>query len=54
MALNVYIGRSRKYRITILIREGFNGVLLATLGWEHKLPEILNLTYKDNQYGKYE
>jgi methylenetetrahydrofolate reductase (NADPH) len=22
-------------------REGFNGVLLATLGWEHKLPEIL-------------
>jgi len=22
-------------------REGFDGVLLATLGWEHKLPEIL-------------
>jgi len=30
--------------VTILKREGFDGVLLATLGWEHKLPEILNLT----------
>lgn len=29
--------------VTTLKREGFNGVLLATLGWEHKLPEILNL-----------
>jgi 5,10-methylenetetrahydrofolate reductase len=30
--------------VTTLKREGFDGVLLATLGWEHKLPEILNLT----------
>jgi 5,10-methylenetetrahydrofolate reductase len=30
--------------VTSLKREGFNGVLLATLGWEDKLPEILNLT----------
>ncbi len=30
--------------VTALKREGFDGVLLATLGWEHKLPEILNLT----------
>ena len=44
MSLNVYIGRSHKFRITILKREGFNGVLLTTLGWRHKLPEILNLT----------
>jgi len=29
--------------VTALKREGFAGVLLATLGWEHKLPEILNL-----------
>jgi 5,10-methylenetetrahydrofolate reductase len=27
-----------------LKREGFDGVLLATLGWEHKLPEILQFT----------
>jgi 5,10-methylenetetrahydrofolate reductase len=27
-----------------LKQEGFDGVLLATLGWEHKLPEILDLT----------
>ena len=26
-----------------LKREGYDGVLLATLGWEHKLPEILDL-----------
>ena len=30
--------------VTTLKREGFAGVLLATLGWEHKLPEILDLT----------
>ncbi len=30
--------------VTALKREGFAGVLLATLGWEHKLPEILDLT----------
>jgi methylenetetrahydrofolate reductase (NADPH) len=30
--------------VTTLKREGFHGVLLATLGWEDKLPEILNLT----------
>ena len=30
--------------VTTLKRERFDGVLLATLGWEHKLPEILNLT----------
>jgi methylenetetrahydrofolate reductase (NADPH) len=30
--------------VTTLKREGFDGVLLATLGWEHKLPEILELT----------
>jgi 5,10-methylenetetrahydrofolate reductase len=30
--------------VTTLKREGFDGVLLATLGWEHKLPEILSLT----------
>ena len=29
--------------VTTLNREGFDGVLLATLGWEDKLPEILNL-----------
>ena len=27
--------------VKILKQEGFGGVLLATLGWEHKLPEIL-------------
>jgi methylenetetrahydrofolate reductase (NADH) len=27
--------------VLTLKREGFDGVLLATLGWEHKLPEIL-------------
>jgi methylenetetrahydrofolate reductase (NADPH) len=27
--------------VTTLKQEGFDGVLLATLGWEHKLPEIL-------------
>jgi 5,10-methylenetetrahydrofolate reductase len=30
--------------VTTLKREGFDGVLLATLGWEHKLPEIMELT----------
>jgi 5,10-methylenetetrahydrofolate reductase len=30
--------------VTTLKREGFDGVLIATLGWEHKLPEILNFT----------
>jgi len=30
--------------VTTLKQEGFNGVLLATLGWEHKLSEILDLT----------
>lgn len=30
--------------VTALKREGFDGVLLATLGWEHKLPEILEHT----------
>jgi 5,10-methylenetetrahydrofolate reductase len=30
--------------VTTLKREGFDGVLLATLGWEHKLPEILEFT----------
>ena len=29
--------------VKTLKKEGFDGVLLATLGWEHKLPEILNL-----------
>ena len=29
--------------VTTLKQEGFAGVLLATLGWEHKLPEILDL-----------
>jgi hypothetical protein len=29
--------------VAALKREGFAGVLLATLGWEHKLPEILDL-----------
>ncbi len=24
-----------------LKRQGYNGVYLATLGWEHKLPEIV-------------
>jgi len=28
--------------VTTLKREGFNGVLLAALGWEDKLPEILD------------
>ena len=27
--------------VTTLKQEGFGGVLLATIGWEHKLPEIL-------------
>ncbi len=27
--------------VTSLKKEGFSGVNLATLGWEHKLPEIL-------------
>ena len=30
--------------VKTLKREGFDGVLLATLGWEHKLPEILEFT----------
>jgi len=30
--------------VKALKQEGFDGVLLATLGWEHKLPEILDLT----------
>ena len=30
--------------VATLKREGYAGVLLATLGWEHKLPEILSLT----------
>lgn len=30
--------------VTTLKKEGFDGVLLATLGWEHKLPEILEFT----------
>ena len=30
--------------VATLKREGYAGVLLATLGWEHKLPEILDLT----------
>jgi methylenetetrahydrofolate reductase (NADPH) len=30
--------------VSTLKREGFNGVLLATLGWENKLPEILQNT----------
>ena len=30
--------------VTALKREGYAGVMLATLGWEHKLPEILDLT----------
>jgi len=29
--------------VATLKREGYAGVLLATLGWEHKLPEILDL-----------
>jgi 5,10-methylenetetrahydrofolate reductase len=28
--------------VTTLKREGFGGVMIAALGWEHKLPEILN------------
>ena len=27
--------------VTTLKQEGFSGVLLATIGWEHKLPEII-------------
>ena len=27
--------------ISSLKKEGFNGVLIATIGWEHKLPDIL-------------
>jgi 5,10-methylenetetrahydrofolate reductase len=27
--------------VTTLKQEGFSGVLLSTIGWEHKLPEIL-------------
>ena len=27
--------------VTALKQEGFSGVLLSTIGWEHKLPEIL-------------
>jgi 5,10-methylenetetrahydrofolate reductase len=30
--------------ITTLKQEGFHGVLIATLGWEDRLPEILELT----------
>jgi 5,10-methylenetetrahydrofolate reductase len=30
--------------VASLKREGFDGVLLATLGWEHKLGEILEMT----------
>ena len=30
--------------VTTLKREGFDGVLLSTLGWDHKLPEILHDT----------
>lgn len=30
--------------VTTLKQEGFSGVLLATIGWEHKLPEILEKT----------
>ena len=30
--------------VAALKRDGYAGVLLATLGWEHKLPEILDLT----------
>ena len=29
--------------VAALKRDGYAGVLLATLGWEHKLPEILDL-----------
>jgi hypothetical protein len=29
--------------VAALKREGFAGVLPATLGWEHRLPEILDL-----------
>ena len=28
--------------VTALKEEGFSGVLLSTIGWEHKLPEILD------------
>jgi len=30
--------------VTTLKQEGFGGVLLATIGWEHKLPEIIEKT----------
>lgn len=30
--------------VTTLKQEGFSGVLLATIGWEHKLPEIIDKT----------
>ncbi|MBW1693122.1 MAG: methylenetetrahydrofolate reductase [Deltaproteobacteria bacterium] len=30
--------------VTALKAEGFSGVLLSTIGWEHKLPEILDKT----------
>ena len=30
--------------VTTLKQEGLSGVLLATIGWEHKLPEILEKT----------
>jgi len=30
--------------VTTLKQEGFSGVLLSTIGWEHKLPEILEKT----------
>ena len=30
--------------VTTLKQEGFSGVLLSTIGWEHKLPEIIEKT----------
>ena len=30
--------------VKILKQEGFGGVLLSTIGWEHKLPEITERT----------
>jgi len=27
--------------VTLLKKEGFSGAKIATLGWEHKLPEVI-------------
>jgi 5,10-methylenetetrahydrofolate reductase len=37
--------------IAALKKEGFNGVLLSTAGWERRLPEILGVPLKDSFQG---